>query len=193
MEQEQAQIINSVILSNTAAVNADASGIAIGISNNEISNLSHALICLNDEDFERYVLALRTLRSVSKAFDTVSKNFAPGYVRSENKVDTDNIPFKENEDPYIERKTRQRFKRLERIDKNTKISYQYRKHFEDFFNKNNNIPVHWKDVANYCFENIYGDESQFEKDQITRFYRNFNNCPYFGPIKKVNGYWCLSK
>lgn len=92
--QDIQDITQTIVQTNIAAEDAKALSTAIGIANNEISNLTHSLLCLDDETFERYVLSIRTLREVSKSFDIAQKSFMPGYVPSENKIDFDNIQEK---------------------------------------------------------------------------------------------------
>lgn len=68
------ELIESNINLYKIAEDANAAATATEISsNNEITNLSHALACLSSEDFERYVAAIRVIREVSIAYSHVSK------------------------------------------------------------------------------------------------------------------------
>lgn len=74
LEQASNNLIDSNIKTNSFAENTNALAIGLAMSpRNEISDLSHTLLCLADQDFEEYILALRTLRSVSKAFTVIGK------------------------------------------------------------------------------------------------------------------------
>lgn len=74
LKQANMDLIDSNIKTNIFAENTNALAMSLSMSpRNEISDLSHTLLCLADQDFEEYVLALRTLRAVSKSFGIISK------------------------------------------------------------------------------------------------------------------------
>lgn len=148
MEQD---INETITETNIVAENANAMSTAIGIANNEISNLTHSLLCLDDQTFERYVLSIRTLREVSKSFDLAQKTFIPGYVPSENKIDFNNI----QDVPIKQRKVTNS---LEGTLPKKEIT------FKGFVMQNINVlgeGKSLKDFCNFVIENYWGlDSSQ---------------------------------
>lgn len=192
MEQENQQIIDLAVKTNMLAENTNAKAIVLGMSNNEITNLSHALICLGDEDFENYVMALRTLRATAKSFDIVSKQFVPGYVKSENKVNVDSIPFNENIE-YKEVKHRSQRFNLKPKDPFTKIPKQINNLAQEFFA--NGKQANFLDFSKFAFERIYGPISDFEEEYFYKFNKNIS-CHYSASIdglKKNYGIWSIVK
>lgn len=104
LEQANKDLIESNIKTNTFAENTNALAMSLAMSpRNEISDLSHTLLCLADQDFEEYVLALRTLRAVSKSFSIISKVKPMDHIGE--KVE---IPFEKTEQVKVKREYKRR-------------------------------------------------------------------------------------
>lgn len=187
MDQNNKDIIDSVVINNSLTENIQAKTMLVGMSNNEISNLSHALLCLCDEDFEQYVLAIRTLRATSKAFDLASKTFGPDYIKSHNEINVDNMP---NLSSVPEKKIR--LNQLKPLNNTAKKKDQTYLYLYNYFVKQNNSG-YWKDICKNMFIHIYGPIEGKEEyfDKFLESIGGVTNQMKF--IRKNYGNWSLNE
>lgn len=184
---EVSEIIDSVISSNAVAENASAQLTAMSTSNNEVANLSHILCCLSSEDFERFILSVRTIRETAKSFSLIAQNNKDLYKDSLEQVNSHEIPIQPSLDRFESKKRpRLQKKTTEKLD----ISYM-RLILEYLKDKPNGEA--WRNIAEYCFKEIYGDEKDHDADLVEKYYKRFNASPLIKSmnIEKHNGVWKL--
>lgn len=144
LKQANMDLIDSNIKTNMFAENTNALAVSLSMSpRNEISDLSHTLLCLADQDFEEYVLALRTLRAVSKSFGIISK-VKPMNHNGE-KVE---IPFEPTE-KKLEKK--QYTKRTDKVLKKERILNSIKEFLKDGPNSGFNC-------ISYVIKEVYSEE-----------------------------------
>jgi hypothetical protein len=171
LEKVNLDLIDSNIKTNIFADNTNALAMSLAMSpRNEISDLSHSLLCLADQDFEEYVLALRTLRAVSKSFGVISKVKPMDHVGG--KVE---IPFEP-----IENKTekKQYVKRTNKVLKKDKILNCIKEFLKDMPNSGFNC-------INYVIKEVYGEDTYSHRKAVT-IHPIANQI-----VNKNNGIWSL--
>jgi hypothetical protein len=167
------ELVNSNINTNIFTENTEALTKAISMSpRNEITDLSHALMCLADNDFEEYVSAIRILRATSKAFSSLGK------IRSSPPAEKVEIPFVSNNNSEPKTKFRSGKKTNKTI---------MREALEELLA--DGTPVYHFDCYKHVYKALYGKEPE-EGSKHRLDYINVETTK-MNLVNKKGGFWSL--